>query len=327
METSLPETYKILLPQGPGKIPKYESKPLPKPGKNEVLVKIAFAPINPMELSLLYTGAPTVNYGIEGSGTVVAIGENLNIPHKIGDKVHVYGPGTYAEYLVLASDKCYPIQGDLSLERAASHIVNPGTVVFMGHLVEKGGHKAAIISAGNSAVGRMAIRYFKQKGIKLISIVRRDDFNEEMKKDGVDHILNSTAPDFDAKLKEIAEKENATISFDGLCGDFPGKLLKAQPPGSVCYLYGAVAGELEVKGINVFDVLKGNKIVGLNLYHYVDEKTKAGELRQFFHEVHSQLATTLSSEVVKVFTLDKLEEAIAFSNQNRSKGKVLLKPN
>lgn len=53
--------------------------PMPKLRKNEVLVKIEFAPLNPMDLSFMkgvYSSVKKlpVTPGFEGSGTIVASG-------------------------------------------------------------------------------------------------------------------------------------------------------------------------------------------------------------------------------------------------------------
>ena len=74
----------------------------------------------------------------------------------------------------------------------------------MGHLVKKRGHKAAIHTAGSSALGRMFIRYFKEIGVKTINIVRRDGVIEELKNEGADYVLNSKAADFEEKLRDCA---------------------------------------------------------------------------------------------------------------------------
>jgi len=102
----------------------------------------------------------------------------------------------------------------------------------MGVLADRGGHKAAIHTAGSSALGRMLIRYFKAKNITLINIVRKQEFVEELEKEGADYVLNSQAADFEERSKEIVQKENATLALDAIGGDFTNNILKAQPAGS-----------------------------------------------------------------------------------------------
>ena len=328
---SLPETYKAIIKVKPGETPKIDTLPLPKPGNNQILVKVAFAPINPADILSLtgQYGSQSQDFnlvGLEGSGTVVALGENLKIPYTVGQKVHLRGPGTYGQYILVETTAAWPVQGSLSLEQAAPHIVNPGTVVYMAVLAQRGGHKAAIHTVGSSALGRMLIRYFKEKGIKLINIVRKDEFIEELKAEGADYVLNSTAPDFESQLKEIAEKEQATIAFDAIAGDFTNKVITAQPAGSICYIYGGLSGR-DVKNLSIMELFKGKRITAFSLTMHIEELAKSGKILEFFNEIHTRLDTTFKSNVHKVFKLDEVVEALAYYEKNSSKGKILLQPN
>jgi len=329
---SLPETYKAVSATENGEAIILEV-PLKKPTTDQVLVKVEYAPINPTDLAKIqgffgknndYTKSFNGAEGSEGSGIVVAVGENLKNPFKVGDRVHV-NRGSWGQYLLANSqDISHILQEDLSLENAASHWINPATVYHMGCVAEKGGHKAAIHTAGSSALGRMLIRYFKHKGIKLINVVRREEYIEELKKEGADYVLNSQAADFEEKLKEIAEKENATIAFDAIGGDFLNKVLKAQPAGSLCLSYGALSGE-DVKNVSIMELFKGKTVGGLAMWDLVAEFTKKGEFQKLTDEVHSLLPNVFSSHVQRVFKLDDLKEAIEFYQANSSKGKILLK--
>ena len=328
---SLPETHKVLLVQGPDKEPTLVDVPVPKPGKNQVLVKIAFAPIHPADIATMKCVYPTPvkpphPVGLEASGTIVAVGESLNKPHQVGDKVFTGGLGTFAGYLLTSSESCTKIQGDLSMEEASCHFANPGTVVSFGRLVSKEGHKAVIHTAGSSALGRMMIKYFKHKGVKLINIVRKDEYIEELKKEGADYVLNSQTPDFDAQLKEIAEKEGATISFEAVAGELTGRVLRSQPDGSTCYIYGGLSSK-SVERVDVFDfVFKGKTIKGFWLMPVVLDLIKNGGMEDLYAEVYGLLPTILKSSVQKVFKLEDYKEAVEFHHENSSKGKILLQP-
>jgi len=323
---SLPETQKIIQGDENGQ-PIFKEVPLPKPSQNQVTVKIEFTPINPVDLARLagFNGGSD-SIGSEASGIIVAVGENLKIPHKIGDRVHVTGPGTFGQYLVTSSENCFPIlYDDLSLEDAASHYINPATVYFMGVLADQGGHKAAIHTAGASALGRMFIKYFKMKGIKTINVVRRDEYIEELKKEGADYVLNSKAPDFEKQFKEIAHKENATIAFDAISGEFTNVVLKCQPTNSICYISGVLEGA-ELNKISVLELLNKKKIGGLYLFRELEDLNEE-ETQKVFKEVHKLIPTAFKSNIYEVFPMDKIKEAIDVALKNASKGKVLLKPN
>ena len=330
---SLPTTYKILYgSSNPGGQPRIEEIPLKQPSTNEVLIKMEFAPINPSDLGVMngtrkYTDQVPHPVGLEGSGTVVAVGQNLKVQHKVGDRVHVGGYGTMGQYLLTESENVSRIlQSDLSFEEAASHYINPATVYYMGVLVQEGGHKAAIHTVGASSLGKMLIRYFKKKGVKLINIVRKEEQIEELKKEGADYVLNSQAADFDDKLKELAEKEKATISFDAICGEFTTRLIKIQPPSSTCYVYGGLSGA-EVVGLSIFDLLQDKSVSGLIVFDYLEELKRKGELSKVYDEIHKDLPTVFKTNVTKVYSLDQIDEAVAFYQANANQGKVLIKPN
>jgi len=327
--TSLPETYKALVPVKPGETPRLETLALPKPGVNQILVKVAYAPINPSDINSMYGGYIQNNdfIGVEGSGTVVALGRDLTVPFTIGQKVHITGPGTMAQYILLDCFSASPVQDGLSLEQAACHIGNPGMVLYMAHVAQQGGHKAAIHTAGSSALGRMLIRYFKEKGIKTINIVRKEEYIQELKDEGADYVLNSTAPDFESQLKVIAEKEQATNAFDAIAGDFTNKVVTALPAGSICYVYGSLSGSHDVNSISIMELFKGKKITGLYLTNYVLELTKNRTIGELFKEAHSRLTTTFKTSIQKVFKLEDIAEALAYWEKNSSKGKILLQPN
>lgn len=332
MQTSLPQKAFVLLAQGKGNEPKLEQVPLTTPGKNQVLVRIEYTPINPSDVTNLkglyaMPVKPPHPVGFEGSGVVVALGEDLKVQHQVGDKVHVTTVGTFAQYALADSENCRKIQEGLSLEEAASHFVNPCTVASFGHIATTGGHKAIIHTAGASALGRMVIRYFKHKGIKTINIVRRDDIIEELKKDGADYVLNLQSSDFEAKLKEIAQKEEATVAFDALGGDMAGKLLTNMPENSTVYVYGGLGGSA-VNGVNVGHLIfQGKTVTGFWLRPYLGKVAKLGQLPPLIQDVYSLLPTVLRSNIQKVFKLEEYKEALAYYEKNSSFGKVLLKPN
>jgi len=335
--SALPETYKRIVPANretntPDQI---KELPLPKPGKNQILVQVEFAPINPSDIANLLGGYKNPQnphlstnevLGGEGSGVVVAVGEELKVPHQVGEKVHIIGQGTWSQYHLTNSEMASKVQEGLALEQAACHIVNPGTVHYMAELSIKGGHKAAIHSVGSSALGRMLIRYLKLKGVKSISIVRNDDFIEELKQDGADYVLNSQSPDFEKNLKEIAEKEHATIAFDAIAGDYPNILLRNMPPGSIVYVYGGLSGKRAVT-VELGELFFKKSVTGLYVTHHLMDIAKEGRTVEVFKELTSNLDSIFKSNIEKVFPLEHYKEALAYYKDNSSKGKILLKPN
>ena len=128
-----------------------EQRPVPKPGKDEILVKVAASPINPSDLAFLdgkygFDIPPPVVPGGEGSGTVVAVGPGAMGRYFLGKRVACLSngerDGIWAEYVV-ASTKggVFPLNKSVSLEQGAMSVINPLTASAFLEITKDGGHK------------------------------------------------------------------------------------------------------------------------------------------------------------------------------------------
>ena len=141
-----------------------EQRPIPTPGRNEVLVKVAFSPINPSDLATLvgYYGfknpTPIVPGG-EGSGEVVSAGPGVMSSYFLGKNVACagwgIGGGVWSEYVVKSvKGGVLPLNKSLSLEQGAMSIINPLTASAFIDISKKGGHKAILLTAAASSLGQ-----------------------------------------------------------------------------------------------------------------------------------------------------------------------------
>ncbi len=127
-----------------------EERPVPQPGKGEILVKVAAAGVNRpdvMQRQGSYPpppGAPDIP-GLEIAGEVVALGPDVK-RWKIGDKVMalVVGGG-YAEYCLAHESHALPVAGLSMVEAAAI----PETFFTVWHNVfERGAPQSRRDAAG-----------------------------------------------------------------------------------------------------------------------------------------------------------------------------------
>ena len=330
MENSLPSTYRALAAKEDDKEARIVDLSLSKPGKNQLLVKISYAAINHSDVMIMnglirITNSSPYLVGREASGEVVALGEDLKRSFNVGDRVLIHTIGSFAEYTLVDSDLAIKLPEHISLEDAASAIINPATVVYMAELAEKGGHKAAINTAASSSLGRLLIKLLKEKGIKTINIVRQDKYIEDLKREGADYVLNSEAPDFEESFKEIAEKEQATISFDAT-NVFADRLIKNQPANSTCYIYGMLGGGEIFMGKN--DIKENGKRVTFLVYLlWLDELQASGDTERVFKEILKYLPTIFKVPVQKVYSLDQMFEACEYFSTHSTQGRVLIKLN
>lgn len=306
--------------------------PIPKPGPNQVLVRLFAAPINPLDLAKVsgsFSKKLPINLGSEGSGLVIESGGGLMGWHLKGKKVSLSGldasNGTWSGYIAVDSSNCIELDDKMSYEEGATCFVNPMTAVCMLDLCKQQNYKAIINTAAASSLGRMIMRTFKLNGIKVINIVRRKEQEEILQKDGADYVLNQTDEDFETKLKDLSQKLNALCLLDAVCGDLTSKILKNMPPKSTAYIYGSLENDRFL--VNPGDLMfKMKKIKGFFLSLWVKNKGLIGKAMMIYN-LKSMLRTSLKTDVQKTFALEQINEAIEFYQKNMSFGKVLINPN
>ena len=322
---------------GPGAQPTIATIPVPQPGTGEVLVKMYTSPINPSDLAFLAGGYgikkpfPVVP-GFEGSGTVVAAGKGILPKMWLGKKVACAASpklnGCWAEYMVTKAASCVPLSKKISMEQGSMMFVNPMTAIAFFDIYENTPNpskklRGIINTAAASALGKMVFRLGKQKGIPVILVVRRHEQVEILKSEGAEFVVDSSEPDFELKLKELAHQLNATILFDAVGGKLPQQLLSAAPKGSKLFIYGRLSADVcEISPGEM--IFTGNQIQGFWLTNWLYEKGMIKTLLTI-REVQSLIKHELGTKINQQFPPEKILEAIETYKKNMSKGKVLLR--
>jgi len=307
-----------------------EERPVPKPAENEVLVKIAAAPINPSDLSFLeglyaYHEPPPVVPGFEGSGTVIAAGGGMMGRYLDGKRVACIGgggrDGTWAEYMVASTGSALPLDKSVSLEQGAMSVVNPLTALALLTIAKKGGHKAVVHTAAASALGHMLNRLGPAEGVQIINVVRRDEQVDLLKGQGATIVLNSNDADFDRQLGDVCRQHRVRLAFDAVAGQMTMQLLEAMPRHSKVTVYGGLSQEpaLANPGHLVF---QDKSVDGFWLTTWMARKNFIQKLR-IWRRAQKLLLTDLKSDVRARYPLQDARKAVADYQSHMTGGKVL----
>jgi NADPH2:quinone reductase len=107
----------------------YEDVPTPEPGPRQILVKVAAATVNPVDVSVREDRFPTPKQppktlGSDGAGVVEKVGDEVTNTRP-GDRVAFSGlgigsEGSYAEYALIADTQVVHVPDALSFEEAAA---------------------------------------------------------------------------------------------------------------------------------------------------------------------------------------------------------------
>lgn len=310
-----------------------EERPVPKPGKNQVLVKVAASPINPSDLAFLdgqygFKKPTPVVPGFEGSGTVVAAGPGLIPRYLRGKRVacvsQAKGDGVWAEYMVAAVNYALPLNKSVSLEQGSMSIVNPLTAIAFMERARAGGHQTIVLTAAASALGQMVNRLAQSEGIQVINVVRRDEQIALLKEQGASIVLNSSETTFIQQLRDICRRRQARLAFDAVAGTLTLQLLEALPRHSKVTIYGGLS--YQPAQINPGHLIFQDKIVdGFWLTAWLAQKNIL-KLLMLWRRTQKLLPAELKSDIRTNYPLPQVQRAIQDYQNNMTGGKVLLKP-
>jgi NADPH:quinone reductase len=309
-----------------------EQCPVPQPGPNEVLIKVAASPVNPSDLAFLEGSyalqKPTpVVPGIEGAGTVVAVGSGLMGRYLAGKRVACISgkqDGVWAEYMVTTANYSFPLDDTVDLEQGSMSVANPLTAVAFLEIARNGGHKTIVNTAAASALGQMLNRLGQQEGVQVINVVRREAQVAILKQQGAAVVLNSSDPDFEKHLHDACHQHNAHLAFDAVAGTTTLQLLEAMPPRSKVTLYGglSLAAAQALPGHLIFE---GKSIDGFWLTSWFAGRNFLRNLA-LWKRAQKLMATALRTDIRARYPLAEVQQAVQDYQNQMTGGKVLIIP-
>jgi NADPH2:quinone reductase len=224
---------------------------VPRPGPDEVLIRIEASPINPSDLGLLLAGAdmagataagtterPVVTatlppaalravagrldvsmpVGNEGAGTVVATGSSPEARALMGRTVAVAGGAMYGQYRCVATAACLVLPEGVTAAEGASSFVNPLTALGMVETMRAEGHSALVHTAAASNLGQMLHRLCLEEDVPLVNIVRKPEQEKLLRDAGAAYVCDSSSTTFMTDLTAAVTATSATLAFDAIGG-------------------------------------------------------------------------------------------------------------
>ena len=211
-------------PGGPEMLSLIE-RPVPQPGEDEVLVRVAAAGVNRPDVLQrmgVYPPPPGASDipGLEIAGTVVAVGAGAEA--MIGSRVcALVAGGGYADYCVAPAGTCLPVPEVLRLTEAAAMPETLFTVWI--NLFERGfaaDGDVVLVHGGTSGIGTMAIKLGKLFGLDVIVTCGSAAKCEAALALGAAHAINYQAQDFVAEVAALTGGKGVDVVLDMVGGDY-----------------------------------------------------------------------------------------------------------
>lgn len=253
MTSALPSTMRAAVLYGPGDI-RVTDRPVPEPGPDEVLVKVAMCGTCGTDLKIFDGHFPQTppfgefTPGHEWAGTVAAVGAHVD-EFAPGDRVCIeahsgcgrcdnclsgrytaclnYGnvakghrasgmttDGGFAEYAVHHVSALYPLPAELSFEDAVL-ITTAGTGLY--GIDVAGGYVAGldVVVVGPGPVGLTTVQALKALGAAQVILVGTRESRLELgKRLGADHVVNARQTDPAAAVGDLTGGRGADLTIE-----------------------------------------------------------------------------------------------------------------
>ena len=311
--------------------------PRPSPKPDEILVQVHAAGLNPIDTMVPKgTFKPILKFqlpailGSDLAGVVVEVGSRVT-RFKLGDAVFAsifdLGKGALAEFAAVPEHAAALKPTNLDFVQAAS-IPMVGLTSWQA-LKEraklKPGQKV-FIPAGSGGIGTFAIQFAKYLGAEVGTTTSTANV-DLVRSLGADEVVDYTKQQFEDVLRD----------YDAVLGTVRGDALEKslrilKPKSTVVSLIGPPdAGFARARRMNLFMVT----VIGLLSRKIIRRARKRGVAYSFLwvHPDGNQLAEIgelLKSERIrpvinKVFPFEQAREALAYLEQGRAKGKVVVR--
>ncbi len=207
-------------------------RPLPKPGPDEVLIKVAAAGVNRpdvLQRQGAYAPPPGASDlpGLEVAGEIVAVASAGGRWSK-GDKVTaLVAGGGYAEYCAAPAVQCLPVPGKLDLVHAAALPETFFTV--WTNVFERGRLKAGeslLVHGGSSGIGTTAIQLASHFGAHVFATAGSDEKCSKCKELGAIAAINYRTQDFVQEVKRATGGQGVDLILDMVGGDYINRNLE-----------------------------------------------------------------------------------------------------
>jgi NADPH:quinone reductase len=241
----------------------------PTPGRNEVLVDVAAAGVNYVDV-LQRTGhsevAKPYTPGLEGVGTITEVGLGVN-QLKVGTRVAwINAIGSYAEQIVLPVEQVIRIPSSFGIGESmlfqgvtAQYLmaeyrdIRPGDVVLV--------HSAA------GGVGQILVQWLKHLRATVIATASSVQKLEMARSLGADHTVNYSRG-FLEEVLEITSGRGVDLALDAVGAATFSDSVKALARRGMAVSYGRASGpaaDVEIRPL----VLKAARVAGATVFEYI----------------------------------------------------------
>jgi NADPH2:quinone reductase len=302
--------------------------PIPTPGPQDALVKVAAAGVNFIDVYFRtghYKADLPLTPGNEAAGVVEAVGSEVTTV-KPGDRVaYAMSRGAYADYAVVPAAGLVTLPDSVDFETAAAAMLQGMTAHYLTHSTFplKKGDKALVHAAAGGA-GRLVVQMAKMLGATVYGTAGTDAKAALVKQAGADEAIVYTREDFAAEVKRFTGGKGVDVVYDSVGATTFMKGLDIIRPRGLMALFGQSSGPVPPFDLNILNPKGSLFVTRPSLGHYLLTREellqRAGDVLRWIGEGRLHL------RIEKKYALGDAAEAHRDLEARRTAGKLLLIP-
>ena len=306
--------------------------PIPAPTAGKVLIQLAWSGINFMDIhtrqgkyavSQTYPQALPTTLGVEGAGTIVALGEGVK-EFSIGDRVaYCLVWGSYAEFAVVEAWRVVRVPDELPLDVAAASMFHGLTAHYLAYdLGRLGPGVTCLVHAASGGIGQLLIQLGARSGATVFATTSTPGKATLARLQGATTTFYYGNGAFAEEIREITGGRGVDVVFDPIGLPTLRHSMRATRTRGLVIAFGSVAGN--VKDFDPIELGEAGSLF-LTRPRLADYLPDAATIRGRAADVFSAIGSgAVSVQVSGRYTLENVQIAHDALEERRGGGKPLL---
>jgi NADPH2:quinone reductase len=305
---------------------KWEEVQVGDPGPGKLRIRQAAAGLNFIDVyhrSGLYPQRAPFTPGVEGAGTVDAVGDQVH-DFKPGDRVAYAGPqGGYAEERLIDADRVVKLPDEISFEQAAAMMLQGMTVRMLlraVYPVKEG--DMILVHAAAGGVGLILCQWASALGATVIGTVSTEEKAELARAHGCAHPILYTRQDFVAEVSKLTAGQKLPVVYDSVGKSTFVQSLDCLRPRGLMVSFGNASGPVDPISPLILSQKGSLFLTRPTLFHYIATRP---ELEQSADDLFEMVRSgKVKIEAKQNFPLKDAAEAHRALEARKTSGSTIL---